>query len=65
VAYNTAPTAAQESAKASRMATDFWNRRAFRTAITDVTTAPLYTTWLNEVQEWLWAKLLPVPGGVR
>jgi len=64
IPYNTAKTPAQELAKATRMAVEFWNRRAFRTAITDVTTAPLYA-WLEEVHEWLWAKLLPVPGGVR
>jgi len=64
IVHNTAKTGPQELAKANRMATDFWNRRAFRTAITDVTNAPLYA-WLQEVREILWARLLPVPGGVR
>jgi len=64
IAYNTAKSAAQELAKANRLAPDFWNYRGFRTAITNVTTAPLFA-WLEEVQEWLWAKLLPVPGGYK
>jgi len=64
VVYNTAKTAPQELAKATRMAVEFWNRRAFRTAITDVTNAPLYA-WLEEVREILWARLLPVSGGAR
>ena len=64
VAYNTAKTGPQELAKATRIAADMWNYRGFRTAITNVTAAPLHA-WLAEVQEWLWAKLLPTPGGVQ
>ena len=65
VVHNTAKTAVQSPVIANELARRMWDYRGFRTAITDVGTAPLYTTWLQEVQEWLWAKLLPVPGGVR
>ena len=34
-----------------------------RLAIAILLALPL--AWLEEVHEWLWAKLLPVPGGVR